>query len=577
LFFAFALSVFGQPPVPASTTQTAFTTGPEDSTFTTGFVWNATASRRPYITKLDSNGKQAYSIVLNEISGIPTSIAVNARGEALIGGNLSTDPRDPVFPTTPGTVQPNSMRSPGFLIKLDASGQRIQLAVRGFGRGMVAFDSTDNIYIAGILNSAAEITPSVGAFQSTLDPKPCDESVFVLPGTCTYQYVAKLNPTATSLIYATFLTGSFGASPAGILIDAAGNATIAGTTISRNYPVSPDAFQPTYKASVGTDLGFINSLLPPAPSGYISQLNASGTGLNWSTYFSGTGSELIRGISRTQTNSFLISGQSSSTDLPGAQFIPSPCVDPFTADIPFLAEVSSDGSRIIRARYLYDFDFSKPPSSLQSTAATPYFCVVDPADNTRLSKIVPGQLLTIFQEDFGPGEYAVQFNGLSVTMLYRSKTQANLRAPDLSQNPNAFTIEAGLGATRLIPIATSAPAAFLDLSKPFSSQSAICNLTLIRGASALATNEDGTLNSCTNPAPRGSIVTFYLNGLPLEGARATLDQNGEVVSLTQGSGPTAGLWQLKIRLSQDFTSGSLSPTISGTRLRNPNLAVWVAR
>src|SRR6185369_4714364 len=56
-------------------------------------------------------------------------------------------------------------------------------------------------------------------------------------------FVTKLNPSGSSLIYSTYLGGSNSDEGFAITINSSGNAYVAGSTQSSNFPVTPDAYQ----------------------------------------------------------------------------------------------------------------------------------------------------------------------------------------------------------------------------------------------------------------------------------------------------------------------------------------------
>src|SRR5207244_9966715 len=92
-------------------------------------------------------------------------------------------------------------------------------------------------------------------------------------------FVAKLNATGTSLVYSTYLGNGevFGLGfneVIAIAVDGSGNAYVTGNTSSTNFPTTPGAFQPT---SSGGQQAFVT------------KLNASGSGLVYSTYLGGAG------------------------------------------------------------------------------------------------------------------------------------------------------------------------------------------------------------------------------------------------------------------------------------------------
>src|SRR5262249_39762537 len=78
------------------------------------------------------------------------------------------------------------------------------------------------------------------------------------------------------LVYATFLTGSgFWNRPGAVAVDTAGNAYIAGETISADFPATPGSFQSTFVGVGFTDV-------------FVAKLNATGTALLYSTFLGGT-------------------------------------------------------------------------------------------------------------------------------------------------------------------------------------------------------------------------------------------------------------------------------------------------
>ena len=202
------------------------------------------------------------------------------------------------------------------MLKLDPAGAKILGGISGIG-GMIAMDGQGNIYVTG-LQYSDELTPisvTPGAFQS--EPANVCGSLGVF-FTCGYQYVAKLNPGLNQILYATYVSGKYGATPAAISVDAQGDAFVAGTTNSPDYPTTPNAYEPQYIASAAPTencffiLNCVN--LPPA-SGYLTEVNPTGTGLIYSSYFSGTQTDTIKFAAFTP-NAIYIGGSAGSADLP---------------------------------------------------------------------------------------------------------------------------------------------------------------------------------------------------------------------------------------------------------------------
>ena len=94
----------------------------------------------------------------------------------------------------------------------------------------IAVDGGSNIYLTGSTTSP-NLPVSATPFQAAL--KGSEDA-----------YVLKVNPAGTSVTYLTYLGGTGTDSPAGIAVDASGNAYVAGTTSSSDFPVtSTNAYQ----------------------------------------------------------------------------------------------------------------------------------------------------------------------------------------------------------------------------------------------------------------------------------------------------------------------------------------------
>ena len=78
-----------------------------------------------------------------------------------------------------------------------------------------------------------------------------------------------------TLVYSTYLGGSYSDTISAIALDGSGNAYLTGYTTSQDFPVTPGAYETTDK-----DL---------ASSAFVTKLNSSGSALIYSTFLSGTG------------------------------------------------------------------------------------------------------------------------------------------------------------------------------------------------------------------------------------------------------------------------------------------------
>jgi uncharacterized protein (TIGR03437 family) len=281
-----------------------------------------------------------------------------------------------------------------------------------------------------------------------------------------------------------------------------------------------------------------------------------------------------------------------------AQGLPGGCPLGSLPEIPFVAELSGDGKTLTRSHYVYDIDIYtmdrvavRPDGTAEvihgastdvdPSITSPYICLVDSADNTRLNQVAPGQLITLFG-DFVEGT-KVSINGVAAPLLYASAEQINMQAPsDLDVLPVVqVSVVNPDGNANARPVAVIArdPSAFLDLTRSLSPIATCAGESFSPSYAAITRNEDGSLNTCDHPAPKGSLVTFYLNGLGRTAPAATLNapEFGRIVALEPDPDSPSGVWRLRVQLASNARSGSIVPMIEGARLRYSFLTVWVAR
>src|SRR5207237_6944631 len=99
----------------------------------------------------------------------------------------------------------------------------------------IAVDSSGNIYVAG---------------NAIIDPATSQTAVLV----------AKMNPQASQYLYVRFLNGSVGDYANAIAVDAAGNAYVAGSTASPDFPVTSGGNLGTPPAGQASRRSFVAQL-----------------------------------------------------------------------------------------------------------------------------------------------------------------------------------------------------------------------------------------------------------------------------------------------------------------------------
>ncbi len=196
-------------------------------------------------------------------------VAVDGSGDAYVTGN--TDSVD--FPSSSGSVPIPTGSTFAFVAKLNATGSALIYSAFMGGTGAtlgygIAVDSSGNAYVTGS-TTASDFPITGGAYQTSCG--------FDSSGSCGNAFVAKLGPSGSTLIYATFLGGSGGTDDAGtsIAVDQSGNAYVAGSAGSAKFPTTPGAaLVPTSGNTGGC---------------FLTKLNSTGSGLVYSTFCGGLG------------------------------------------------------------------------------------------------------------------------------------------------------------------------------------------------------------------------------------------------------------------------------------------------
>jgi hypothetical protein len=134
----------------------------------------------------------------------------------------------------------------------------------------IAVDAKDDVYIAGTTISID--FPVKNALQAT------NKNPSSYPNT---GFIAKIYPTGSQLLYSTYLGGSLGDSINGLAVDSSGNAYVAGTTSSPDFPVMN-----AYQASGGPAMGQADPCGgdPDYNTAFVSKINATGSALVYSTF-----------------------------------------------------------------------------------------------------------------------------------------------------------------------------------------------------------------------------------------------------------------------------------------------------
>jgi uncharacterized protein (TIGR03437 family) len=595
---------------------------------TTSGAWQTSlsgASGAGFVTKFDSMGKVVYSTLFYAFQGQSTGvsgIAVNAAGEAFLTGITVGH-----FPASTSPLQPNNPANTFYVLRLSSAGDNPIYSVGVPGGTAIAVDAQSNAYITGFADYYSDLPVTPGAYQTTVPYTVCGSTrAFVM--LCEHQYVAKLDPTGNKLLFWTFVSGSYQDLPAAIAVDSQGNVYLGGTTGSADYPTTTGALGTTNRAAAPP---YLNNpdLLPLANTGYVTKLSSDGTHLIYSTLLGGTNTDAVTGLALDANGQLYVSARAQSPDFPSLPQAPARCLPDLQHDIPVLLTLDPNGAAITSESTIDGVPNSAvqlglalaPQGGAVLVAGGPYAavvptlgdgaqdaigCIADSLDYSQGGIVAPGQLLTIFGTGIGPataasydpsatslpavlGGVSVLVNGQPAPMLFASSGQINFVIPYEAASLASITIEVA-GAKRTLPTASAVPSLAIGEMTGYS----VCDGgTPYKSAAANVLNEDGSTNTCANPAKAGSTVKFFLNGTginspgstgqnpanPIPLLPAVTERAGyQVVRAISAPGSPLGVWEVDVKIppsAQQYILISLS--VGGTPANEQNVPVWVTQ
>jgi uncharacterized protein (TIGR03437 family) len=527
----------------------------------------------------------------------------------LTGATISSD-----FPVSANAFQSAPNTEGTFVSKLDPTGKLIYATYFPVQVFAIAADSAGAVYLTGSTQGGFSLPTTPGAFQTTTNG--------------TSAFVAKLNATGSALVYATYLGGANSeVSGAAIAVDSQGDAYVTGNIESGNtnqaptFPVTPGAFQTTVPAipSASWDMGFVT------------KLNPAGTALVYSTLLVAGGAVGAGGLALDSSGDAIVLGAASAYDFPTTPGALMQCLTSDANYPGFLIQLSADGSRALYSTYLsnsgssvlavgstgeiyvggpnaqglpivpgsYGWTDSGMSNFLAKLTPEPLpagslNCIVNDASQIS-GYIAPGEVVDFYGIGIGPatsmtatvvsgqipttlGGVQVLFNGTPAPILSAGPNQIRAIVPfevayyySLSPDVDVQVLSPTAAVTPLtVTVVPAAPGIYT-----------IPNTAGI----ALTINQDGTLNSVQNPAPQGSVVTFYATGLNntqpalTDGAIATaaaplaiasavqlsLSTSSRILYAGAAPGDVAGVTQINlfIPVSQGHGESAVALTVSG--------------
>jgi uncharacterized protein (TIGR03437 family) len=562
-----------------------------------------------FVAKLDPSGTLLWA---SQIFATPSAIAVDTSGAIYLTGSASNASANSVsFQTTPGAVQSTAKGQNAFVAKISTDGKSLLYAtfLGGIGPdigGAIAVGPSGKVYVAGETGSN-DFPVTRNAYQpvfgglvtvSQIGPSGPPYVQHYAGGDA---FLSELDLSAGALVFSTFLGGAGVDFAVAVAVDASGNVLVTGTTNSLNFPVTDGAYQTTFGGT-------------PPPAGYpignsfFAEFDSGGDPL-YVSYHGVTGSELAAGaVLDSSGRLYFLEHETASQNVctPSVSII---AVDTKTGTVaasegvPGLSQgqygltggttaatLTIDASGIITVsgtgggdqiqflpqgvkRSALGWMLGRVDFSLQDELVP--WCVANAASNElepdsglvsdppgipegfvgAAQYVAPGEIISIFGIGVGPSS-AVSIGTSQLTVLYAAANQVNAVVPyDLPAGGATLTIQRG-------PYLVSFPVIVLPV---------LPGIFTTNGLQAVATNEDGTINSPSNPAPAGSVISFMATGLgPLDSAgqpttpfQVWVGQKTEVLSAVHPASLPAGVYQVAVRVPSIPAVNSVTSTGMG--------------
>jgi uncharacterized protein (TIGR03437 family) len=498
-----------------------------------------------FITKIGAQLQNIlYSTLLGgSAGGSAMAVALDATGNIYITGTTGAG-----FTTTPGALQPSAPAPPpdggvssGFITEISASGSSLIFSTYFSGSGFTCGGnplSSPCLSYPGLVGPAINTTPSAIAVDSSgaviiagvsnANNLPVSANAYAQQCGCTSElaapFVAKIAPGGGQLVWGTYLPinqpplVTYSPSVTGMALDASGNVVVAGIS-QQGLPVTPSALQTIYPVPSGSFFAY---------AGFVVKFDSSGTKLVFATYLGGgsTSFNLLSLAGVDSAGTIWLTGSSVIGELPASAGTPLLGTD-------YIAGLSSDGSSLVSVftapAGAAGVSIALTPQSTiaalgsagsllisSSTAGPSLMGIAGSAQTAISSAICARELISIYGINIGASTplgtqitnnmisrslagIEVLFNGVPAALLYAGPTQINAIVPSAVAGQTTSTVQivtpSGTINGPVLAVQPTLPQVFMDST-----------------GSALALNQNGTVNSASNPAQPGSIVSIWMTG-----------------------------------------------------------------
>jgi uncharacterized protein (TIGR03437 family) len=513
-----------------------------------------------FITKIDSQLKNIlFSTRLGGTQGGTSGggVAVDSAGNLYVTG-LTSDTDFPVtsgaFQKTPPQKNQSFKAQYAFVTKISADSKAILFSTYFGNDSVVCVDgsslcgsSTFGVNLALDQSGNVVISGNTSANQLPVTPAAFGQTCGACSPVSSAGFVAKFSSDLSKLLWATYIPvvsaspNNFTLRVQTMAVDGSGNVILGGTS-SRGLSVTDGALQTAFPGLTTTT----------AFGGFVMKLDSVGQHQLFSTYFGEEDPFFAFGL-----DGIVLDAQGAIwlTGISVANRLPVPKGSPILGEA-YLAELSSDGStlaniftapnNVVGLAVVAGGDGTVTATGTAGAllTATPgqgpsIVGIGNSAGNSISDTVAPYEFVSFYGLGLGPqsslgaqlangivtnslGGVQVLFDGIPAPLLFAGPTQINALVPSTVY---------GQDTTKLQIITPSGTLTGLTMRVHLSQPGVFSNDTGAAAPFAAALNQDGSVNSPTNPAALGSIVTVWASGA---GVSTAVPTDGAILSSAFG-------------------------------------------
>jgi hypothetical protein len=364
------------------------------------------SGRDAFITKFSAAGDSlVYSTYLGGLeSDYAGGIAVDDDGSAYVTGRTSSSDF-PIENAFQENIQPDDWGygQDAFVTKLSPTGDALVYSTYLGGKrqdygSALAVDSSGSAYITGATNSVD--FPLKNPFKG---PPVPDEwgNLYVSDA-----FITKLSPDGGSLVYSTYLGGSWSEIAYGIALDSNGSAYVTGYTGSYDFPTQnafQDALAEGWKYPIDA---------------FITKLSPGGDSLVYSTYLGGSEDDSGGDIAVDSDGNAYVTGYTFSADFPVENPYQESLTRHFMWDA-FVTKFSPTGESLVYSTYLGGYEYDRGYAVAVDHQGCAY--IAGSTQSRDFPTLEPMQEnLRLNEDGYGEDAFITKFAPAGDTILYSS-------------------------------------------------------------------------------------------------------------------------------------------------------------